>query len=157
MLQFGYKCKHSVNTNQNFWICFYPNYAVTLQYSLHNGNKEHNMSIDFGNRIKTVREEKSLKREDIAKKIGTSSAIIGRYERNERTPSIEIAQRIAEALEVSLDYLVGDTTVLFKDKKMLYRLEILQKINPKYKDRILYMLDLMLQDAQSNSLQQKLA
>jgi len=115
------------------------------------------MSIDFGNRIKQIREEKNLKREDIAKKVGTSSAIIGRYERNERTPSIEIAKKIAEALEVSLDYLVGDATVLFKDKKMIYRMEILQKINPKYKDRILYMLDLMLQDAQNNSLQQKLA
>ena len=115
------------------------------------------MSTDFGSRLKIVREEKDLKREDIASKIGTSAAIIGRYERNERTPSIDIAKNIAEALEVSLDYLVGDTTVLLKDKKMLYRLEVLQKVNPAYKDRILYMLDVMLKDAQSNSLADKLA
>lgn len=115
------------------------------------------MDTDFGNRLKVVREEKGLKREDVAKKIGTSAAIIGRYERNERTPSIDIAKNIAEALDVSLDYLVGDTTVLLKDRKMLYRLEILQKVNPAYKDRILYMLDVMLKDAQSNSLQDKLA
>ncbi|QMU65469.1 MAG: helix-turn-helix domain-containing protein [Flavobacteriaceae bacterium] len=115
------------------------------------------MNTDFGYRLKVVREEKELKREDIAKKIGTSAAIIGRYERNERTPSIEIAKNIAEALEVSLDYLVGDTTVLLKDKKMLYRIELLQKINPAYKDRILYMLDVMLKDAQNNTLQDKLA
>lgn len=115
------------------------------------------MSTDFGNKLKTVREEKGLKREDIAFKIGTSAAIIGRYERNERTPSIDIAKNIAEALDVSLDYLVGDTSVLLKDKKMLYRLEVLQKVNPDYKDRILYMLDVMLKDAQSNALQDKLA
>lgn len=115
------------------------------------------MSTDFGNRLKTVREEKGLKREDVAIKIGTSAAIIGRYERNERTPSIDIAKNIAEALEVSLDYLVGDTTILLKDKKMIYRLEVLQKVNPAYKDRILYMLDVMLKDAQNNSLQEKLA
>ncbi len=60
-------------------------------------------------------------------------------------------------MKVSLDYLVGDTSVLLKDKKMLCRLEVLQKINPAYKDRILYMLDLMLKDAQSNSLEEKLA
>ena len=113
--------------------------------------------MDFGQRLKTVREEKGLKREDVAKKIGTSAAIIGRYERNERTPSVDIAKNIAEALEVSLDYLVGDTTVLLKDKKMLYRIELLQKINPAYKDRILYMLDVMLKDAQNNTLQDKLA
>ncbi len=111
----------------------------------------------FGYRLKIVREEKGLKREDVAKQIGTSAAIIGRYERNERTPSIDIAKNIAEALEVSLDYLVGDTTVLLKDKKMLYRIELLQKINPDYKDRILYMLDVMLKDAQNNTLQDKLA
>ncbi|MCB9426598.1 MAG: helix-turn-helix transcriptional regulator [Flavobacteriales bacterium] len=115
------------------------------------------MSTDFGLRLKTVREEKGLKREDVANKIGTSAAIIGRYERNERTPSIDIAKNIAEALEVSLDYLVGDTTVLLKDKKMMYRLEILQKVKPDYKERILYMLDVMLKDAQNNSLQEKLA
>lgn len=115
------------------------------------------MSTDFGYRLKAVREEKGLKREEVAKKIGTSSAIVGRYERNERTPSVDIAKNMAEALEVSLDYLVGDTTVLFKDKKMMYRIELLQKINPDYKERILYMLDVMLKDAQSNSLSDKLA
>ena len=115
------------------------------------------MNTNFGYRLKTVREEKGLKREDIAKVIGTSAAIIGRYERGERTPSVDIAKKIAEAMDVSLDYLVGDTTVLLKDKKMIYRLEVLQKVNPAYKDRILYMLDLMLNDAQSNSLQEKLA
>jgi hypothetical protein len=70
---------------------------------------------------------------------------------------VDIAKKIAEALEVSLDYLVDDTTVLLKDKKMLYRLEVLQKVNTLHKDRILYMLDLMLKDAQGNSLQEKLA
>lgn len=83
--------------------------------------------------------------------------IIGRYERSERTPSLDIAKKIAEALEVSLDYLVGDTTVLVKDKKMIYRLEVLQHVNPVQKDRILYMLDLMLKDVQSNQLSEKLA
>lgn len=94
-------------------------------------------------RIKQIKEEKGLKREDVASKIGTSAAII--------------AKNVAEAIEVSLDYLVGDTSVLLKDKKMLYRLEFLQKVNQPYKDRILYMLDLMLKDAQNNSLSEKLA
>ena len=115
------------------------------------------MSTEFGNRLIIVREEKGINREDVASKIGTSAAIIGRYERGERTPSVDIAKKIAEALDVSLDYLVGVTTVLLKDKKMLYRLEVLQKVNPAHQDRILYMLDLMLKDAQRSSLQEKLA
>lgn len=113
--------------------------------------------MDFGNRLKIIREEKNIKREDIALKIGTSPAIIGRYERNERTPSIDIAKKIADALEVSLDYLVGDTSTFIKDKKMLYRLELIEKATPEYKERILYMIDLMLKDSQNISIQQKLA
>ena len=113
--------------------------------------------MDFANKLKNIREEKNIKREDLAKKIGTSSAIIGRYERGERTPSVDIAKNIAEALEVSLDYLVGDTSTLIKDKKMLYRIELLEKTTPDYKNRILYMLDLMLKDAQNTSIQHKLA
>ena len=146
-----------MQTNKNFWICFYPNYNINLYKSSQNGNIHYIMNTDFGNRLKTVREEKGLKREEVASKIGTSAAIIGRYERDERTPSIEIAKKIAEALEVSLDYLVGETSVLLKDRKMIYRLEILQKVKPAYKERILYMLDVMLKDAQNKSLQEKLA
>ncbi|TXF89130.1 helix-turn-helix transcriptional regulator [Neolewinella aurantiaca] len=39
------------------------------------------MSADFGLRLKTIREEKGMKRDEVAQKIGTSQAIIGRYER----------------------------------------------------------------------------
>lgn len=115
------------------------------------------MSADFGLRLKTIREERGMKREEVAQKIGTSQAIIGRYERGERTPSVDIAKNIARALDVSLDYLAGDSTVLVKDKKMIYRLEVLDQVSPSYKDRILYMLDVMLKDAQNNSLEEKLA
>lgn len=94
-------------------------------------------------RIKQIKEEKGLKREDVASKIGTSAAII--------------AKNVTESIEVSLEYLVGVTSVFLKDKKMLYRLGFLQKVNQSYKDRILYMLDLMLKDAQNNSLSKKLA
>jgi transcriptional regulator with XRE-family HTH domain len=144
-----------------------PTNSKRFHYNLENSNFPGGQSLigDFSyfyntwqtECLQTIREEKGLKREDVAKKLGTSGAIIGRYERNERTPNIDIAKNIAEALDVSLDYLVGDTTVLLKDKKMLYRLEVLQKIKPDYKERILYMLDLMLKDAQNNSLQEKLA
>lgn len=125
--------------------------------ALLNGYLEYTMDTNFGNRLKEVRTEKGLKREELANAIGTSAAIIGRYERNERTPSVDIAKTIAQALDVSLDYLVGNTAVLIKDKKMMYRMEMLQKIKNTQKDRILYMLDLMIKDVQDNSLREQLA
>jgi transcriptional regulator with XRE-family HTH domain len=110
--------------------------------------------MSFAQRLKNACTDRGLSHTDLAKMIGTSAAIIGR---NERTPSIEVAKKIAQALEISLDYLTGDSSVLVQDKKMANRLEELQKVNPADKDRILYILDVMIKDAQSNTLQQKLA
>lgn len=58
-----------------------------------------------------------MSRDELGAKIGTSGAIVGLYERNDMKPSIEIAAKIAEALDVSLDHLVGISYELFKDKK----------------------------------------
>ena len=112
--------------------------------------------MNFGIRLKNIRLEKDLKREDLAQKLDTSAAIIGRYERGDRTPSIEIAQKIANALDISLDYLVGDSSVPIKDSKMIYRLELLQKLGQKERERILYVFDTLLRDAQLTTTQQKL-
>ena len=71
--------------------------------------------------------------------------------------SVEIAKKMADALEVSLDYLTGSTNFVIQDKKMLYRLELLQKIAQPERDRILLVMDSLLRDAQINLTQQKLA
>ncbi|MBD99085.1 MAG: transcriptional regulator [Verrucomicrobia bacterium] len=114
------------------------------------------MSVDFNNRMTQVRKDKNLSREQLGKLIGTSGAIIGRYERGDMKPSIEIAAKIAEALEVSLDYLVGSAAVVVKDKKMLYRLELLEKISEDDKNTILKVVDSYLKEAQLSSTQSKL-
>lgn len=44
----------------------------------------------------------------MGKAVGTSGVIIGKYERDEIKPSIDTASRIADALGVTLDYLVKD-------------------------------------------------
>ena len=112
--------------------------------------------MDFGNKIIQLRKDKSLSREDLATQVGTSSAIIGRYERNEITPSVEVAAKIAAALEVSLDYLVGNASAVVKDKKMLYRLELLDKIAEDDKNTILKVMDSFLKDAQTAHTHKKL-
>lgn len=112
--------------------------------------------MDFGNKIALLRKDKKLSRDELAKQVGTSGAIIGRYERNEITPSVEVAAKIAEALEVSLDYLVGASSVIVKDKKMLYRLELLDKISEDDRNTILKVVDSYLKEAQSNSTRSKL-
>ena len=64
-----------------------------------------------------------LHQKKTSEKIGTSGPIVGRYERGDMMPSIEIASKIAEALEVSLDFLVGNSSILVKDKNILNFIE----------------------------------
>ena len=74
---------------------------------------------------------------------------VGRYERDELKPSIEVAAKIAAILGVSLDYLVGATDHYLKDQKMLHRLEELDALTDYDKERILYTLDGLLRDAKT--------
>jgi len=102
--------------------------------------------MNFANRLKHIREDKGIKREQIAKEIGTSAAIIGRYERGERTPSIDIAKNIAQALNVSLDYLVGDSSILVKDKSLIKRIEDIALLPEENKNYVLELIDMCLRD-----------
>ena len=56
---------------------------------------------------------------NLAKKIGTSREIISKYEKDLTMPSISIAKKIAEAFDVSLDYLAGDRQKAMFDNKTI--------------------------------------
>jgi len=68
----------------------------------------------FGDRLSEIRKKKKISQDDLAKKIGVQAPVIGRYERSEVKPSIEAVVKIAEALNVSLDYLVGSTGLILE-------------------------------------------
>lgn len=63
----------------------------------------------FGDRLREIRKEQGLSQEEFAKKLGTSKQVLSRYETKQRAPKITIAAAYAEKLNVSLDYLMGDT------------------------------------------------
>ncbi len=58
-------------------------------------------------RIKKYRNEKGLTQEDLAEKVGVSRVYIGYVEQGRNTPSLEVLEKIAKALKVSLPDLVG--------------------------------------------------
>lgn len=105
--------------------------------------------MSFGKKIIETRKEKNMSQEDLAKALDATPTTIGRYERDEVKPSIEMAARIANALGVSLDYLVGNSQNVIKDKSMLKRFNEILSINEKDKEHILFTLDSMLRDART--------
>lgn len=60
----------------------------------------------FPGRLRELRERKGLSREQVAVAAGTSSHSVAKLEQGTRSPSLELAWRIAQALGCSLDDLM---------------------------------------------------
>lgn len=56
----------------------------------------------FAIKIKNIRIERNLSQEDLALLCGIDRTYIGRLERLERNPSLEILQKIADGLKIKL-------------------------------------------------------
>jgi transcriptional regulator with XRE-family HTH domain len=73
------------------------------QWALSN---EEGAAMPIGERIKALRSEQRLSQGDLAGKIGADAGQISRYENGHIAPSADAIVRLAEALDVSCDYLL---------------------------------------------------
>jgi len=108
-------------------------------------NPLHRHRMSFGQRLLEARKKKNLSQEEVAKMLGTKGPAIGRYERDEMKPSIEAAARMASLLEVSLDYLVGNTEGEL-DTLTLNRVLELQRLPDDIKEKLYYFMDMSIRD-----------
>ncbi len=106
--------------------------------------------MSFGKRFTEVRKDKSLSQEEVAKHLGTKAPVIGRYERDEVKPSVEIATKIAEALEVSLDYLTGLSDIEL-DKNTVDIITSLQKLKNEDHQHIITTINALIRDAKARN------
>lgn len=82
----------------------------------------------------------------LANKIQASREAIGKYERAEAIPSVEMAKKIADAFEVTLDYLVGEGDNAHFDKQAVKRIEAISNLPKEEKDTVFTVLDALLRD-----------
>lgn len=99
----------------------------------------------LGDNMMLLRKKKGLSQADLGKLIGTSGDVIGRYERGDIKPSIEVVTNIAEALGVSIDYLVGKTKIVM-DKETVDRLEDISELPEEKKNYVFGLIDMALRD-----------
>lgn len=71
------------------------------------------------------------------------------YERSEASPSIDVAKKIADALEVSLDYLAGGTDKAALDKQTLKLIEDIEELEPAVKDKLIFLANAIIRDAKT--------
>lgn len=103
------------------------------------------MGMTIGEHMMLLRKKKGLSQAELGKRIGTSGDIIGRYERDIMMPSIEVIMKIADVLEVSIDFLVGSTSLKL-DKPTLKRLEDIQKLSEENQKQLFMVIDALIRD-----------
>lgn len=68
--------------------------------------------MDFGSRIRKLREEKNLSQRELGLELNISGKVIGYYETNKRFPQEkETFLKFANYFNVSLDWLLGRTDI----------------------------------------------
>jgi len=96
--------------------------------------------MEFGSIVARLRKEQGISQTNLAKELGIHKNVLGRYERNEVFPSIEIARKIADILDVSLDYLTGKVDVEL-DKTIQKRILEVSKFDEDDKLHIFSVID----------------
>ena len=108
--------------------------------------------MTFGERITYARKQKKMTQSDLGKMVGTSGDIIGKYERDEIKPSIDTAAKIADALNVTIDYLVKDSEYKNIDNETLKRMKELERLSKEDKGHVFAMLDAFFAKAKLQSI-----
>ena len=105
----------------------------------------------FGRKLSESRKAKKFSQSELAKLLNTNHSIIGKYERDEVKPSVDVVKNLAATLDTTVAFLLGETDdmELLKDPDMLKRLNDINILPPKDKEVILFAIDGLLRDAKT--------
>ena len=91
----------------------------------------------IGERIKELRLKSKLTQKELSKITGISEISIRKYESGDRTPKIDAIEKLALALNVQIDYIIGrsefekfDSSIINNDFKSL--ITIIENSNPEH-------------------------
>ena len=96
--------------------------------------------------ISNLRKEKGWSQTDLASKSGVSREMIGKYERNKAIPSIDAAKKIADAFEVSLDYLTGEGQLSQYNNDIIKRMDDIEQLDSETKNKLFFLIDNVVQN-----------
>ena len=102
--------------------------------------------MSFELRLKQARTNKGYSKSDLANLIGVHYSQIGRYENKGAQPSAEVLGKLANALEVTTDFLMNGTADnlannTLSDKELLNQFKYIEKLPEADKSVIKILLD----------------
>lgn len=97
--------------------------------------------MTFGERILSIRKRLKWSQDELAKKVGTSAPIIGRYERNEIKPAMDTAKNTADKLGVTIDFLLGGDEMIM-NKNLLQKMKDIESFTEVERIKIYDLIDM---------------
>ena len=61
----------------------------------------------FASRLRTAREGKGLSQRQLALRVGSTAASVSRFEQGTRYPGVHLVEKLADELDVTVDFLLG--------------------------------------------------
>lgn len=101
--------------------------------------------IALGKRITTLRKERGLTQVELSEKLDTTQVIVSDYERGKLRPHPDMIVRLAKALSVSTDELLGlkqqDSDGAIVSRRVLRRLKAIDGLPKRDKEALLRTID----------------
>lgn len=110
-----------------------------------------------GERIKVLRTQLELTQSDLAEKVGLTYVQIGRYEKRGVTPSADVLNKIADALNTTSDFLMNGSTndkatAQIVDNELLTLFKSVEQLNDNDKSLIKTVIDALVTKRQIQQL-----
>ena len=72
--------------------------------------------------------------------------MVGNYERNTNTPSIDVIIKMARTFEVTVDFLIGEGEFSTYDKDIIKRIEDIDQLDEDTKKHLFFLVDNVIQN-----------
>jgi transcriptional regulator with XRE-family HTH domain len=133
--------------------CIFPEKSARMTISKANKASEvldmANTSSDFSERLRTLRKQKNLSQTELGKLADLHYTHIGRFERGISRPGGDTLKRLADALDISSDYLLEGSTedgakAKFEDQELLRQFQEVEHLPDEDKTVVKKLLDAFL-------------
>lgn len=103
-------------------------------------------TLNIGSKISNLRKAHNWSQGELAKRLEASREIIGKYERNENLPSVEMVAKMAKVFDITVDFLIGEGENASYDKETVERINSIQKMDDGTKSILFNLIDTYIQN-----------
>lgn len=146
---------YSLSCQEYTHICNEPSVGISLEFMIVSHYKEcmkHSLSrkdghaVDLGTRIRTLRTKKKLSQTELGNLVSVHYTQIGRYEKGESRPSLDVLRKLSKTLEVDIDFLMEGTVrestdELISDQELLKLFKKIEEFDENDKRVVKILLD----------------